>query len=182
MLDTVELKFHSICEIVGNEDVGIIVLFDKTESQQIAIVCDKLVVQELQMRVMKKKECNTMLPETLVNLMKQRIEMHYELVINDVIDGTYRAMLIDTDTYQPLSMRAADAVLLHQIAGIPLYATRQLMKRQAIPVLPGTPSMALPYNALNDDMLREALTACVHMEKYETASVIRDELKKRGVL
>lgn len=181
MLDTVELKLISICEIVGKSDVGIIVLHDKDDKQQIAVVCDKLIEQELQMRVMKKKECNTMLPEILVNLLKQRVSFNYEIVINDIIDGTYRAMLIDTDTYQPTSLRASDAILLHEITKVPIYATRQLMHRQGVPVIPNTPAMSLPYNALSDSMLKDALEACIKQENYETASSIRDELKRRGV-
>lgn len=179
MQDTVELKLHSLAEIVGNPDVGVIVLQDKAGANQISVLCDKLMKDELQLRLSKKKVCNTMLPEILVNILRVNVGLRYELVINDIIDGVYRAMIIDTDTYQPLSLRAADAVMLHCISKIPLYATTQLMKRQALPVNPLTPAMALPYNALTDKMLTKALEAAVSMEKYELASIIRDELRKR---
>ena len=91
-------------------------------------------------------------------------------------------MLVNTETYQPLSMRASDAILLHVISHIPLFASLQLMKRQAVPVMPGTAAMAIPYNALTDKMLEDALKKAIELERYEMASTIRDELKRRGKL
>lgn len=71
---------------------------------------------------------------------------------------------------------------MHVITKTPLYATMQLMKRQAVPATNGGISMALPYNALSDKMLQDAMQSAVEQEKYEMASAIRDELRKRGKL
>ena len=42
--------------------------------------------------------------------------------------------------------------------------------------------MAIPYNALTDKMLEDALEKAIELERYEMASTIRDELKRRGKL
>ena len=63
---------------------------------------------------------------------------------------------------------------------MPLYATSKIVKDQAMPVAPGNVAMSLPYNALSDNMLLDAMKSAIDMEKYEMASTIRDELKKRG--
>ena len=172
----------AVSAIIGNPEVGVIVLCDEKETVQIAIVCDGLMRQEFMLRLSKEKVCNTLLPEVLVNVLTTQVDFKFEIVINDIIDGVYKAMLINTETYQPLSLRASDAVLLHHISKAPLYATTQLLKRQAVPILKGTQSMALPYNALSDDMLLDAMQRAVEVEQYEAASTIRDELKKRGKL
>ena len=178
----IELKVFAVSEIIGNHDVGIIMLSDKGATMQIAVVCDKLMKEEIGLRLSKQKICNTLLPEVLVNVLKNQVGYSFELIINDIVDGVYRAMLINSETRQSLSLRASDAILLHLISDAPIYATNTLMQRQAVPVVPGSPSMALPYNALSDDMLREALKSAVEQEKYEMSSTIRDELKRRGKL
>ena len=182
MLEKIQIKVRAVSEIIGNQDVGIIIVTDNEETMQIAIVCDDIMKREIHRRLSHEKICNTMLPETLVNILRQQDRLHYEIIINDISDGDYRAMLVNTETYQPLSMRASDAILLHVISHIPLFATLQLMKRQAVPVMPGTAAMAIPYNALTDKMLEEALEKAIELERYEMASTIRDELKRRGKL
>lgn len=182
MQDKVKLHLLSIAEIMGNTEVGIISLVDEREKRLIAILCDRQMKQELHLRLSHNKVCNTMLPEILVNVLKNQVGYNFEIIINDIIDGEYKAMLVNTDTAQPLSMRASDAVLLHLISKVPLYATEQLVYRQGIPYVPGSPSMALPYNVLTDKMLREAMDYAAEHENYEMASKFRDELKKRGKL
>lgn len=176
------MKLLAIAEIMGNPEVGIITLVDEAEKQMIAIVCDVQMKQELHLRLSRNKVCNTMLPEILVNILKNQVGYNFEIIINDVVDGEYRAMIVNTDTAQPLSMRASDAVLLHLISKVPLYVNLQLMKRQGMPYVPGSPAMALPFNVLTDKMLKEAMDYAVEHENYEMASKFRDELKKRGKL
>ncbi len=182
MQDQVKLKLLSIAEIMGNSEVGIITLVDEEEKHIMAMVCDVQMKQELHLRLSRNKVCNTMLPEILVNVLKTQVGYNFEIVINDIVDGEYRAMLVNTDTGQPLSMRASDAVLLHLISKAPLYVSTTLFRRQAMPYIPGSPSMALPFNVLTDKMLQEAMDYAVEHENYEMASKFRDELKKRGKL
>lgn len=182
MQEKVQLKLLSIAEIMGNRDIGIISLVDEAEKQMMAIVCDTQMKQEIHLRLSRNKVCKTMLPEILVNILQNQVGYSFELIINDIIDGEYKAMLVNAETGQPLSMRASDAILLHLISKVPLYVTKQLLQRQAIPYVPGSPSMALPFNVLTDKMLREAMDYAVKHENYEMASKFRDELKKRGKL
>lgn len=180
-MDKVKLEIRAVSEIVGNEEICIVIVVDEAHTSQIAIICDAVMKEEIKLRIKKKKVCNTMLPEVLTNVLMHQFGMNFEIIINDIVDGTYRAMIVDTDTYQPYSLRASDAILLHLISNRPLYATKQLMKRQAVPFVKGNGSMPMPYNALSENLLREALQNAVENEAYEAASVIRDELKKRGL-
>lgn len=180
MQDLVKMKILAIAEIMGNADVGVISLIDESEQRMLGIICDKLMKQELHLRLSRSKVCNTMLPEILVNVLKNQIGYQFEIIINDIIDGEYKAMLINSETRQPLSMRACDAVLLHAVSDVPLYVTAQLLKRQAMPYVPGSTAMALPVNVLTDNMLQDAMEYAVEHENYEMATRFRDELKHRG--
>lgn len=181
MKDKVKLELFAIGEIIGTPDVGLISLHDENRKRCLAIVCDNLMKEELQLRTSKQKVCRTMIPEVLSNVLINQTGFHFELVINDVVDGVYRAMLVNKDTFQPVSLRASDAVLLHLASGIPLYATTQLMQRQSVAITGGPAQMVpMPFNALSDRMLRDAMNAAVEQERYEVASTIRDELKRRG--
>lgn len=178
--NNIQMKVYAISEIVGNKDVGIIVLTNIECTMHIAIVCDNLIKRELQLRLKKEKICSRMLPEVMINLINQRLECEYEIIINDIIDGEYYAVVVDKYYAQSYTLRAADAILLHIISRKPLYATSEIIKNQAMPVAPGNVAMSLPYNALSDSMLLDAMKNAIEMEKYEMASTIRDELKKRG--
>lgn len=180
MQEKISVKIFSIAEIMGNDDVGVITLIDETGKRMLSIVCDAIIKHEIHLRLSNDKSCNTMLPEILANILKNQVGYNFEIIINDIIDGEYRAMIVNTDTAQPLSMRATDAVLLHLASKVPLYVTNALMRRQGVPFVPGSHSMPIPFNVLTDKMLREAMDYAVEHENYEMASKFRDELKKRN--
>lgn len=180
MQNKVNLSILAVGEIVGNSEIGIISLVNDSKTVVMGIVCDKLMMRELHLRLAKKKECNTMLPELLVNVLQNQVGYNFEILINDIIDGEYKAMFINSDTGQVLSLRAADAVLLHIISDVPIYVTANILRRQGMPYVEGSAAMALPINVLTDKMLNEAMEHAVDTENYEMASKFRDELKKRG--
>lgn len=179
MQSLIELKIFAVSEIIGNTDVAIIAMYNKEKTMQLGVLCDSLMKEELHLRLSRQKVCNTMLPEVLVNILKNQIGYTFQIVINDISDGVYRAMIISDDGHQTLSLRASDAILLHLIAHVPIYATESLMRRQAMPIT-GTIGVSLPYNALSDKMLQDAMQSAIELEKYEMASTLRDELKRRG--
>lgn len=181
MTQKISLHIKGISEVVGANDIGIIMVVDQEEKRLISIVCDEMMKQQIELRLNPKPILNTMLPEVLYNVLKNQFGGNFEIVINDVQDGIYRAILVNKDTYQPLSMRASDAILLHLVSRIPLYATQTLMQRQSVPFDATKRGVALPYNSLSTDMLELALKKAVESEEYEVASQLRDELKRRGV-
>ena len=170
------MKVYAISELVGNKDIGIIILADHNAARHIAVICDKACMQQLKLRLEKNKSCGSMLPETLSRIIDQQSGLDYRLLI----DGTYQARIVGDGLIDDFCLRATDAVLLHLISKKPLYATAELMNNQSTPLIPGNPAMALPYNALSDNMLFDAMKSAVEQEKYEMASSIRDELRKRG--
>ena len=59
----VKLRFKSVSEIVGNDDVGLLVLVTEDERRQLTIVCDKSMVYQFGLRTANVPVKNKLLPE-----------------------------------------------------------------------------------------------------------------------
>ena len=82
----VRLKFNSISEIVGNVDIGLLVLTDEDEKRQLTITCDKFMIHEFSMRTIKSDITKNRLPEAMGEVLKTGC-MDIEVHIYDIIDG-----------------------------------------------------------------------------------------------
>ncbi len=173
------LIFKGVSEIVGTEDLGLLILTDEAKERQITIVCDKAMAVQLELRIKKIPITRIMLPEVLCRMLKNNGGLDYELLIDNIIDGQYRTILYDKGTMDPLLIRASDAVLLSIVANIPLYIEAGLMRRQSVMYNENAKGVSLPVNTISDEMLQAALDKAIADENYELASHLRDEKKRR---
>lgn len=173
------LIFKGVSEIVGTEDLGLLILTDEAKERQITIVCDKAMAVQLELRIKKIPITRIMLPEVLCRMLKNNGGLDYELLIDNIIDGQYRTILYDKETMDPLLIRASDAVLLSIVANIPLYIEAGLMRRQSVMYNENAKGVSLPVNTISDEMLQAALDKAIADENYELASHLRDEKKRR---
>ena len=179
MMNKVKLKLKNVSEIMGTEDMGVILLTDEEEQRQLSIVCDKAMLYQFGLRQKKVKITESMLPEVLCKVLGTQTELRFQLVIHSITDGQYRAMLVNLDTLVPISIRASDAVLLSYIGKIALFAEEELMNKQSIPYASTEKQMSLPVNSLSEEMLEKALERAVKDENYELASQLKAEMEKR---
>lgn len=173
------LIFKGVSEIVGTEDLGLLILTDEAKERQITIVCDKAMAVQLELRIKKIPITKIMLPEVLCRMLKNNGGLDYELLIDNIIDGQYRTILYDKETMDTLLIRASDAVLLSIVANIPLYIEAGLMRRQSVMYNENAKGVSLPVNTISDEMLQAALDKAIADENYELASHLRDEKKRR---
>lgn len=173
------LIFKGVSEIVGTEDLGLLILTDEAKERQITIVCDKAMAVQLELRIKKIPITRIMLPEVLCRMLKNNGGLDYELLIDNIIDGQYRTILYDKETMDTLLIRASDAVLLSIVANIPLYIEAGLMRRQSVMYNENAKGVSLPVNTISDEMLQAALDKAIADENYELASHLRDEKKRR---
>jgi bifunctional DNase/RNase len=101
------------------------------------------------------------------------------VLITDVIENQYRALLLNTKTREPVAIRLSDAVLLAYIARLPIYVDSQLMEKQSTPYEKEARNVVIPMNTLSNKMLLDAFDKAVEEEKYELASRLRDEIRRR---
>ena len=94
------LFFKGVSEIVGTEDLGLLILTNESCERQITIVCDKAMAVQLELRIKNIPVTKIMFPEVLCKLLKANTAFNYELVMDDIIDGQYRTILYDKKTGQ----------------------------------------------------------------------------------
>ena len=177
----VRLKFHSIGEIVGSEELGIITLVDEPCERMITIVCDKAMAVQLELRAKHIPITKIMLPEVLARLLKTQTDVEMEIYIVGLVEGQYSVGLHNPKLLETIPLRAADAVLFSLAADIPIYIDPVLMHRQSVRFTENANGIAIPVNTLSSEMLDDALKKAIDQENYELASQLRDEKKKRGI-
>lgn len=176
----VRLYFKSVSEIFHAEDVGLLVLVNEDKTRQLSVICDAAMKYQFGLRVTKASITPQLLPEVLWQVVKRNLDMRFQLVINDLIDGKYRSLLYMPDILQAIPIRISDGVLLAYLADIPIYIDEQLLMRQGVPYDHSETRVSVPVNIISNEMLKEALERAVSEEDYKKASQIRDELKRRG--
>lgn len=175
----VRLNFKGVSEIVGTEEVGLLILLDEGEQNQLSITCDRLMLEQFMVRMSHVPVSDKMLPEILWQTIRTIGNFHFEIIVNDIVDGQYKVFLRNVDTRDEIYMRASDAVLLSYISDVPIYIDARLMSQQSVPYRKEAKGLSLPVNSLTDEMIVSALDKAIHNEDYELASSLRDEIQRR---
>lgn len=116
MMSKVRLKFHSVGEIVGSDDLAIITLTDEPKERMITIVCDRAMAVQMELRSKQIPITRIMLPEVLAGIIKDQAGIMMDILIMDIIEGQYRTLLYNRVTLETLPIRASDAVLLSMVS------------------------------------------------------------------
>ena len=170
------LRFENLQQIVGGDDLSVILLTDEARQRALSVVCDADMTRQLLIRLRGSRDiCRTMLPEVLLKMLRSS----YEMLIVGVYDGQYQVMMMDTANGESRRIRMSDAVLLSIISHIPLYIEDRLMKQQSVAFDEHATGVAIPINSMETERLKVALKNAVEEENYELASQLRDELKRR---
>ena len=170
------LRFESIHQIMGSDELAVILLTDEARQHALTVVCDHPMMQQLLMRLHQPSQCRRMLPEALLQMLTGR----HELMIYGLHDGQYQVVLADESFERNAMIRLSDAVLLAVMSDIPLYIENQLFERQSIPFEEGAKGVDIPINTMDVPRLNIALQRAVEEENYELASQLRDEINRRS--
>lgn len=178
-MERTRLIFQGVSELAGTDEMGLITLTDEEERRQLAVACDKAMMREFALRLNHVPIVGRLLPEVLWHVVAIQAKMEFEVLITDVIENQYRALLLNTKTREPVAIRLGDAVLLAYIARLPIYVDSQLMEKQSTPYEKEARNVVIPMNTLSNKMLLDAFDKAVEEEKYELASRLRDEIRRR---
>lgn len=181
MIPRVRLTFKSVSEIVGTENIGLLVLTDSAEMRQVAIPCDKHTLNEFALRMEKLPIVDKLMPEVLWNVVQWQTDLRLEIHIDGLYEGKYQAVLSNENTLDEVAISVADAVLLSFISrgDIPVMMDEQLFMRQSTVYDRDAVGVSLPVNTISNDMLQSALDKAISNENYEMASHLRDEINRR---
>ena len=174
-MERIRLRFENIQQVVGNENLSVIVLTDEPRKRAVSVICDEQMTQQILFRCQSPDKARTLLPESLL----QMLTGQYEMMIYGVHDGQYQVVLSDTGFERSARIRMSDAVLLNIISGYPLYIEENLMHQQSFPFDQNSKGVSIPINTIDMNRLNTALQNAIEEENYELASQLRDEINRR---
>ena len=178
-MSLVQLKYKGVSEIVGSDEVGLLLLTTLDETLQLSIICERDMMRQFTLREAKTNITERFLPETLWSVITGLTDGPFQIIFSSVVEGQYTVILYHNDSLITVPLRASDAVLLSLVADIPMLIEEKLLNNQAVPYKPETNGVAVPINVISGDMLQKALDRAIADENYEQASHIRDEIKRR---
>lgn len=183
-MNTVELIFKNISEIAGVDDIGLLILTDMACEQQIAVPCNKKQLDSFRLRLSQAPVTKSMLPEVMWQATRWFLDRPMEVVINEVNEGQYKALLIAPELGMQLPILASEGILLTLVSKgqVPIKMEEHLFRRQSTPYNKDNAAISLPINTITDKMLDTALQKAVQNENYEMAGHLRDEMKRRDEL
>lgn len=170
------LIFENIQQIVGGDNLAVVLLTDEAKEYCLSVVCDKLQSDQILLRLRHPKLCASLLPESLVKMLPDM----YEMTIYGLHQGQYQTVLSNSDFSRDASIRISDAVLLTLISDIPLYIEDSLWRSQRNKYDAFAPGVAIPINSMDRQRLSLALQKAIEDENYELASHLRDEIIRRN--
>lgn len=188
----IQLKIQGVTELSADHSTALIVITDKEERRQLAVVCNEVMRYEFGIRwgkyspndALKAKSADVLqyaLPETLSAIIRHMTDLQLAVVIVSVFDGQYRAIVEDQRTGTAFPIRVSDGALLsYADPSIPLFIEESLWERQSVPYLgENSKGIAMPLNTLSMDMLKAALKKCIEEERYEMAQEVKKEIERR---
>lgn len=188
MSDKVRLLLDSMGSIKGDDNICIVIMVEETRRLQLTFVTDDYMRRQLSMRLYKKDGDDARLSKLLPEVMWESLRgfsdsEDYEMVVESVgVDGEYKTILYNKIFGSKFYIRISDAVLLQEVAGIPLYIKLSLVRQQMVPYVAGSNTTSLPLNIMPLEVLEKGLADSVAKEDYHMAQRIKDEINKRKSL
>jgi bifunctional DNase/RNase len=179
-MSLVRLLFKGVSEVVASQEVGLVTLANEDKSRELSFICDSAMVYQFGLRIKKAEITPKLAPEVLWQVISRNMKMMFQIIINDLVEGQYKALLYMPDILQAIPVRASDGILLAYITNMPVFIEDRLFMRQSVPYNDSNVGISVPVNVITNEMLQKALDKAVYDEDYEKASQIRDELKRRG--
>lgn len=164
----------------GTDGTAIILLTDLFEYRQLSILCDSRYIFLFRQCRKNGDGYYCTLPQLLLKTMGARSALSMEMIINGIRNGEYNVNFFDKQTETVSHIRACDAVLVSFALNIPLFIDNELYRMQTTPYKEGSPTISIPCNVMNVEMLQKALDVAISKEDYEFASHIKTELDRRG--
>lgn len=177
----IQLRFQTAAEVNGKEQDGLLLLSDQEQQRQLVITCSRKILQEITESKNNDINNNNDIVKILWEMIHWQTTLELSIHINTLEDGVYKALLINEENQFSLPIKADTAILLSFVSHneIPIYMDAALFRRQSSVYQPNAKGLQLPLNIISEPMLHDLLDNAVKTERYEIASELRDELKKR---
>ena len=167
----VRLYLDNVAELAGNSDIALVALADEIKMLMVSIVCERSLGTALKMRMQNEPIMKILLPEVAAQMLRASGNANYELLINGINEGQYKAYVH--------RIRISDGLMLATAMDMPIYMDERLMDKQAVPYRTLDKGVSVPVNIITVPMLEESLKKAIETENYEMAAKLHHELERR---
>lgn len=190
------LKYNGTQQMVNIPTACLVTLTDENETRQLNVICDNITKFQLDIRTSSEGinidngdlvaekgytlSTRLMLPEVLCSIVNYMTDLQLIVVITNVYDGVYSAVIEDSRTGTTFPIRVSDGILL-SVANkfVPIYIEKALWDYQSVPYNKVANGVSIPINALPIELLEASLEQAIENEQYEKAQQLKDELDRR---
>lgn len=176
----VKLKIHDMSTTLYPADAYALVLEEVEGGRKIPVIIGHLEAQAIKMMMLKYQP-----PRPLTHDLFPVITQHLGVVLKKILiykakDGVFYSYLyFDKDGEEfKIDSRTSDAVALALRYKCPMYTTEDIMESEHLHDM-GEGKFSVPITSVSIEMLEDALQKAIEKEEYETASQLRDEIRKR---
>lgn len=174
-----EFKVKALTKGAAFDDVFVLVLMEKGGNTIFPLPVDAQ-QKELLYAMMNQQHTYDFLLESFRTITATAGTIFEGICITRVEDGDFKAEVYLNQNGEDLvsEMSAGNAVILALSYRSPIYVKASLLQETMVGNHGSSFSFSL--NSLGKSLLQKALEDAVEREQYEIASLLRDELKKRG--
>ncbi len=174
------LKYQGTFCIPEAEGTCVVTLTDETETRAFSVVTDGTTGMDIKAHEENNKaRIYNRAVDVLCSILLRNVPTLYRIRLEGVVDKGFKAFLVDTETGEEMPLRCDEAVLVSMITGFEMYTTLDTIQRFSTPYNRNVMTVALPVLSLPNSLLKRALEKAISEENYESASFIRDEIKRR---
>lgn len=175
----VKLVYKGSFAIAESVDAGVIALTNEEETRVLTILTIPEVAMKIKDYEQHKNEERIGAVDVLAKILKEDDAARYEIEILGIKGVGLKTKLVNVDTDRSYLLQIEDAILLSLKNGYEILTSEEVIKNFSTPYEGGMQRVAIPILTLPDRLLELALQRAVEDEKYEDASYIRDEIKRR---
>lgn len=176
----VELKIHDMSSTLYPADAYALVLEEVDGGRKLPIIIGHMEAQAIKVMMVKYLPPRPLTHDLFLTVTRQfGIELK-KILIYKAKDGVFYSYLYydrDGEEYK-IDSRTSDAIALALRYKCPMYTTEDIMETEHLHDL-GEGKFSVPITSVSVELLEDALQKAIDKEDYETASQIRDEIRKR---
>ena len=176
----VELKIHDMSSTLYPADAYALVLEEVDGGRKLPIIIGHMEAQAIKVMMVKYLPPRPLTHDLFLTVTRQfGIELK-KILIYKAKDGVFYSYLYydkDGEEYK-IDSRTSDAIALALRYKCPMYTTADIMETEHLHDL-GEGKFSVPITSVSIELLEDALQKAIDKEDYETASQIRDEIRKR---
>lgn len=176
----VELKIHDMSTTLYPADAYALVLEEVEGGRKLPIIIGHLEAQAIKVCMVKYQAPRPLTHDLFPTLTGHLGVNLKKILIYKAKDGVFYSYLyFDKDGEEfKIDSRTSDAVALALRYKCPMYTTEEIMVSEHLHDM-GEGKFSVPITSVSIEMLEDALQKAIEKEEYETASQLRDEIRKR---